>query len=450
MMTPKAVSYGILWSYSRRDNYIPDLYKQVQTITNQVLKNEDVIAVLFKSGERNSDTVNTLVQSGREEEELSYLHTGSARITPAKCECSTYERQMSKLSLTSPLKITLDTEKPSLGFTCRNEHFRTKDNTNKPNKLKKLYLVISTMYFITEGNIFLAWAITSSFNGQRQINSEFSSWIVQDHRENSLKELSEASSSYKTQALEISGCPHITDIWKKEIRKTIQDVFYWVTCSGITGDWSRRHVNQNIVEEHIGVHRNHLELKRTEASLNSSRLINDKVIIHRRLGRQEYQSIRLPLPRATVRGEAPHPPERGKLTPAVPDPPPEASGNLWPVPETKGDSFTTAPEVGFDAESNSGFRSASGSRRHGRCGCFFPSFLSHSAWWLSGCIAGGGNCCFYEVKNKFSVHYERKKTVGAKPQLKVESEKEENTIIVTLGEEKRRKGELSERNGDKA
>ena len=27
---------------------------------------------------------------------------------------------------------------------------------------------IFTMYFITEGNIFLAWAITSSFNGQRK------------------------------------------------------------------------------------------------------------------------------------------------------------------------------------------------------------------------------------------------------------------------------------------
>ena len=43
-----APSIQLFYIYvSNKGNYFPDLYKQVQTITNQVLKNEDVIAVFF-------------------------------------------------------------------------------------------------------------------------------------------------------------------------------------------------------------------------------------------------------------------------------------------------------------------------------------------------------------------------------------------------------------------
>lgn len=43
-----ALSIQLFYIYvSNQGTYFPDLYKQVQTITNQVQKNEDVIAVFF-------------------------------------------------------------------------------------------------------------------------------------------------------------------------------------------------------------------------------------------------------------------------------------------------------------------------------------------------------------------------------------------------------------------
>lgn len=86
----------------------------------------------------------------------------------------------------------------------------------------------------------------------------------------------------------------------------------------------------------------------------------------------------------------PWPPRRpswGKLTPAAADPRPEASGDLWPVQETRDDTFTTAPEVELDAEPSSGFRCASrkrASRCSGRRGFAFFLVYGRRARWLKG------------------------------------------------------------------
>lgn len=85
----------------------------------------------------------------------------------------------------------------------------------------------------------------------------------------------------------------------------------------------------------------------------------------------------------------------------------ETSGNLWPVPETRDDTFTTAPEFAFDAESNGGFRSPSrkqASRPVGREG--FPSLISQWSRSVPDGLTsrfGARSCCPYEVENKFRV-----------------------------------------------